>query len=395
MRIKAVCEATGLTDRTVRYYIEEGLLTPEYIENYMGRRTFIFCEEDICRLKDIAVLRKFGFSVAEIRQMLSSPGDTLRIVGARRDRKQARIGEEQALLGQLLRLDPDGTYTVRELAAFLSAPVEDMALPAEDGARNIRAGLVKLGKAAVMLAAVWGPVAAVCAGLVDGLRWYYYPVIDPLGILLTVLMLQPVLMLLVLPRISLPERQMHRFKGILAALCLLSIPVCRFVPVTVFSASETRDFVHYRDFDPECLANRDPLFQALFPQWPRYFDHVRQPDGTLEEVWLDSRYYYRYNNGWDYTYDIIAEWPLEEGEFREEVSRVRELFSQREYVTMEKGPYTCLIVYQGSPPFQPADTSYTYYIFAYDEEALRVRYIYCDSLDDGADQPYYLELDWT
>lgn len=25
MKIKAVCEQTGLTDRTIRYYIEEGL----------------------------------------------------------------------------------------------------------------------------------------------------------------------------------------------------------------------------------------------------------------------------------------------------------------------------------------------------------------------------------
>lgn len=34
MKIKAVCEATGLTDRTVRYYIEEGLIAPFYTENY-------------------------------------------------------------------------------------------------------------------------------------------------------------------------------------------------------------------------------------------------------------------------------------------------------------------------------------------------------------------------
>ena len=42
MIIKAICEATGLSERTIRYYIEEGLLTPQYTENYLGRKNTIF-----------------------------------------------------------------------------------------------------------------------------------------------------------------------------------------------------------------------------------------------------------------------------------------------------------------------------------------------------------------
>ena len=64
---------------------------------------------------------------------------------------------------------------------------------------------------------------------------------------------------------------------------------------------------------------------------------------------------------------------------------------------MQKGPYICLIIYYvpfGGKPFERAVHDYTYYIFAYDEQNLRVRYIYCDSEDDGYDQPYYLSLDW-
>ena len=38
MKIKQVCEQTGLTDRAIRYYIDEGLAAPAYTENYMGRR---------------------------------------------------------------------------------------------------------------------------------------------------------------------------------------------------------------------------------------------------------------------------------------------------------------------------------------------------------------------
>ena len=73
MRMKAVCEATGLTDRAVRYYIEEGLIAPDYTESYSGRKTFDFSESDIRQLQDIAVLRKFEFTVEEIRTMLHDP----------------------------------------------------------------------------------------------------------------------------------------------------------------------------------------------------------------------------------------------------------------------------------------------------------------------------------
>ena len=48
MKIKEICQKTGLTDRTVRYYIEEGLISPFYTENYLGRKSFDFTEDNIC-----------------------------------------------------------------------------------------------------------------------------------------------------------------------------------------------------------------------------------------------------------------------------------------------------------------------------------------------------------
>ncbi len=55
MKIKAVCEAAGLTDRTVRFYIEEELISPVYTENYLGRKTFDFSELDIEKGSTVAV----------------------------------------------------------------------------------------------------------------------------------------------------------------------------------------------------------------------------------------------------------------------------------------------------------------------------------------------------
>lgn len=121
----------------------------------------------------------------------------------------------------------------------------------------------------------------------------------------------------------------------------------------------------------------------------------------------DAHYLYRNLPAMDYTYDIYAEWSLEPEDFREEVARVTKLYEEQEraiaeettkpYITtVEKGDYTCLIYapHQFSHIFEEVTDSYTYYIFAYDEECLRVRYILCDSLENGEDQPYYLSLPW-
>lgn len=132
MKIKAVCEATGLTDRTIRYYIEEKLISPAYTENYLGRKTFEFSESNIKALCDIAVLRKFGFSIPEIKQMLLRPEEIPRIVIDLQQRKQAHIDEETELLKALSRLNTARDYTVPELADHLSEPVANTPMPKED-----------------------------------------------------------------------------------------------------------------------------------------------------------------------------------------------------------------------------------------------------------------------
>ena len=106
---------------------------------------------------------------------------------------------------------------------------------------------------------------------------------------------------------------------------------------------------------------------------------------------------------------------MEKDEFYEEVARVKELFEKYSetddylldenrsihtiegYTTIKKGNYTCLFYgssYTNDDPFSKATDNYEYDIFAYDEKNLKVRYISCASLENGVDQPYYLELEW-
>lgn len=132
MKMKTVCEQTGLSDRAVRFYMEEHLIAPSYTENYLGRRAYDFSETNVQDLRDIAVLRKFGFSIENIRQLKEEPGSSTEVLAQLRAQKQKTVEEEQAALNILNRLDDSKIYGISELAQALSVPAEVRKLPPED-----------------------------------------------------------------------------------------------------------------------------------------------------------------------------------------------------------------------------------------------------------------------
>ena len=69
MKIKEIISATGLTDRAIRLYIDEGLLSPGISENYSGRKSIEFSVSDVEKLKKISLLRKADFSIAQIKYL--------------------------------------------------------------------------------------------------------------------------------------------------------------------------------------------------------------------------------------------------------------------------------------------------------------------------------------
>ncbi|MBR5287865.1 MAG: MerR family transcriptional regulator [Clostridia bacterium] len=98
MTLHDVMRTTGLTRKAIEYYIDQGLIAPRTQEN--GYRTF--SEADIDRLAAIAVYRRLGVSVAEIREILE--GDRAKALGAvivRRRIDAQRRSRKDALLEQL------------------------------------------------------------------------------------------------------------------------------------------------------------------------------------------------------------------------------------------------------------------------------------------------------
>lgn len=98
MLIKEVCAATNLTKKAVEYYIEQGLIYPDILEN--GYRDFSV--DDIDRLKKIAVLRKLELGTDDIKIVISGEDeDILQKLSVQRELIIQREKAKQTLLDQL------------------------------------------------------------------------------------------------------------------------------------------------------------------------------------------------------------------------------------------------------------------------------------------------------
>ena len=396
MKIKTVCELTGLTARTVRVYIDEKLIAPEFTENYLGRRSFEFSRNDITALQNIATLRKYGFSIDEIRNILLDSQTSIAIIENVKQRTKIQANEYRERLKALSRVEAQKAYSVEEISEILLQSEAELDMPIEPPKRNTK----RMIKSAMIFFIVWLPFILVFGGIINDIATYAYPKISISNVILTLFTLIPSISILVITKLKPNIKRLA--KRIILCLCIVAIPFSLIMPYGIVTRSETTDFRNYRDFDSECLANRDIVFQELFPIWPHYFENVQNDDGEWEVVYLDAKYYYQFFYGMDYTYDIYAEWPLDDDKFVMEVQRVRGVFGKAiadttydyKFAEIEKGAYTCLILYSGDEPFQKATDNYSYLIFAYNKTTNVVRYICCDSLENGADQPYYLQLDW-
>ena len=158
---------------------------------------------------------------------------------------------------------------------------------------------------------IWLPIVFVLYEVIGKLHFFRYPKITLWSLLFLCLTLLPTICVRIVRKLKLKSVT----KSIIGKLCALYLPISFLCSFFILGYSETTDFRYYRELDAECLANRDDVFQELFPTWPHYFVNEKQPNGDFETVYLDAHYYYRNLPALDYTYDIYAEWPLEQEKF--------------------------------------------------------------------------------
>ncbi len=122
MRIKEVCEKTGLTDKAVRTYIKEELISPNYDENYMGRRAFNFNDEDVQQLRKIVILRKYNFSLKEIKALFAEDVTANELLASHIDQMKSDINADIDIINSMVNASSESPSNIDELCDVLDTP---------------------------------------------------------------------------------------------------------------------------------------------------------------------------------------------------------------------------------------------------------------------------------
>lgn len=136
MKVNELAKRGGVTAETVRHYARERLLAPQ---RHPDNGYQLFSDTDLERLRFIQRARKLGFSVAEIRDILThadqgdSPCPLVRdLLASRLPQIRARIAELEALAERMEQAmeswqqmpdgSPDGHSVCRLIESFPEAP---------------------------------------------------------------------------------------------------------------------------------------------------------------------------------------------------------------------------------------------------------------------------------
>ena len=101
LSIGEVVRHTGLTERTLRFYEEQGLIRPPRSDG--GRREYGAAE--LKTLHRIAVLKRVGFSLSQIKRLLS----------------ESRFSDDEILDGQIAELEAERSVIERALSTLANA----------------------------------------------------------------------------------------------------------------------------------------------------------------------------------------------------------------------------------------------------------------------------------
>lgn len=119
MLINQVCKLTGLTKKAIEYYEKQGLINPETTEN--GYRKYT--DGEIAALKEIALLRKMGVSIADIQTILASE-DKLAVLAACKNKMTRQINALNAQRECISKLMDSG-YDIAGTSAYAARQLDE------------------------------------------------------------------------------------------------------------------------------------------------------------------------------------------------------------------------------------------------------------------------------
>ncbi len=404
MKMKEVLAQTGLTDRAVRLYIDNGLIAPDIEENYSGRKNIEFSQSDIERLKNIALLRKIGFSIPDIKQIAEGGENTKSVIEAFIRQKQENIESDTLVLEKLKSITFDSSITMEKLCLQLSSAAENKQVPQED---------LKFSKAdkrrredyiAIAIIGIIAPLIIMTALILLRCVGHKNLVFDFETIMmyihlfsgwLVIIVLSLVMLLINRPKIVSKKKQRTR-KYISRILFIINTFVAfaamggslLALMLTMHTQEYTTDPNDYMSLGSYYGVIEEDEILKVFPS--EIPESQIMYNGLFKDKYKPSTVYYYHNmESLDDVSDIFAQWQLPRKEFSEEVK----LKQSNAVKTVEKGDWI-MCYYIGNEAEETKEGYYTVLAFAYNENTLTVRYMYSANIGYSEYSPYYLTLDW-
>lgn len=416
MKMKEVIRLTGLTDRAVRLYIESGLVEPDCNESHSGRRSIEFSDENVQELNNIALLRKAGFSIADIKLLMIGGEDARQVLEKYKNDTSELIEWKERVLLSLEEIPVDEEVTLECVCEKLSVAVADRKVPAEDNKLTV---LQRIEMYSFRTISIIGLVISFV--LIASLAVFYkvayrYTTIDfesikemitsgyigniILFLLYFLFVIQLIISLILFVIYNKPKffgwRRWLRV-GISMVISCFLIASLFFVPVSLVLTgfyplvySETDNPSHYLSVDDYVKPDMGRIYR-IFPAVIPY--EADKDVGFFEPYPETTKYYYKHSDQEYPQYDIFSEWALSDKLYtyvKEEMLKSPPLEIMG---TRDKGDWHCLYF----ADFEEDNLDYyNFLIFAYNDRLNTVRYIssYCMDTGGGSYSPYYFTLNW-
>lgn len=405
MKMKEVIEKTGLTDRAVRLYIDEGLAVPNIEESYSGRKSIDFSESDVERLKNIALLRKAGFSIADIKSMVDDNSTTKDIIEKFIEQTENNIAHETEIVEKLKGISFDEDVTLETICNSLSATVEKKQVPKEDLHNSL---WNKIEQNAYKAVGIIGFIVTGTIYILTPIYWiceyrHLKMTDDWLSFMLFLyfgwITIDVLSVLLIVFNRNKSVKRNKKGRRFLSGMIVVSMVIIGYF--SVLSAiigglappaySYTTDVVNYLELDGWVERGYGEEIRNLFPkEIPSYA--LRSEDERYDDgVPFTTKYFYKFTYDFDQTFDIVAEWMLSLDDYE----KVKNEEIKKGTRTERRGEWICV---HCPPDGEINEWGYSesgIYIFAYQDNSRRVRYIVSDGVGDGGrGVPYYYSLDW-
>ena len=124
MKIKEVSLKTGLTEKAIRLYIENGLIHP-HVETGIYRNSYTFSESDVRELNEISVFRKAGFSIFEITLIKEMPEKLPELLNKKMMTLEMEIDEKRSVKEAISRLEVHELGNASQVASSLENVIKN------------------------------------------------------------------------------------------------------------------------------------------------------------------------------------------------------------------------------------------------------------------------------